>query len=148
MHKKQTVVQWPNLAVVNPVIRLHEADSVVVARATLLPGTPVGDDVITAQRTPRGHKVAVRRIEAGEAVRKYNQIIGFATQAIAPGEHVHVHNVGMGDFAKDCAYGVDGKPTVYVSGPGTFEGMVLPDGLVGTRNCIGNLSSVTCSAHT
>src|SRR3954451_20779268 len=148
MHKQQTVVQWPNLAVVNPVIRLHEADSVVVARATLLPGTPVGDDVITAQRIPPGHKVAVRRIEAGEAVRKYNQIIGFATQAIAPGEHVHVHNVGMGDFVKDYAFSVDAKPTDYVSEPATFEGIVRPDGRVATRNYIGILTSVNCSAHT
>src|SRR3954449_1840225 len=148
MHKQQTVVQWPNLAVVNPVICLHEADSVVVARTTLLPGTPVADGVIATQRIPPGHKVAVHRIEAGEPVRKYNQIIGFATQAIAPGEHVHVHNVGMGDFVKDYAFSVDAKPTDYVPEPATFEGIVRPDGRVATRNYIGILTSVNCSAHT
>ena len=92
--------------------------------------------------------MAVRRIEEGEVVRKYNQIIGFATQAIAPGEHVHVHNMGMGDFAKDYAYGVDAKPTDYVPEPATFEGIVRPDGRVATRNYIGILTSVNCSAHT
>ena len=56
-----------------------------MARATLLPGTAVGDGINATQRIPPGHKVAVRRIEEGEVVRKYNQIIGFATQAIAPG---------------------------------------------------------------
>ena len=148
MQEQQTLAQRPAMAVVNPIIRLHEADNVVMARATLLPGTSVGDGVITAQRIPPGHKVAVRRIEEGEVVRKYNQIIGFATQAIAPGEHVHVHNMGMGDFAKDYAYGVDAKPTDYVPEPATFEGIVRPDGRVATRNYIGILTSVNCSAHT
>src|SRR5215212_3554417 len=148
MQEQQTPAQRPTMAVVNPIIRLHQADNVVMARATLLPGTSVGDGVITAQRIPPGHKVAVRRIEVGEPVRKYNQIIGFATQAIAPGEHVHVHNMGMGDFAKDYAYGVDAKPTDYVSEPATFEGIVRPDGRVATRNYIGILTSVNCSAHT
>ena len=148
MQEQQTLAQRPNMAVVNPIIRLHEADNVVMARATLLPGTAVGDGINATQRIPPGHKVAVRRIEEGEVVRKYNQIIGFATQAIAPGEHVHVHNMGMGDFAKDYAYGVDAKPTDYVPEPATFEGIVRPDGRVATRNYIGILTSVNCSAHT
>jgi arabinonate dehydratase len=148
MQEQQTVARRPNIREVTPVIRLHEADSVAVARATLLPGTAVGDGVIATQRIPPGHKVAVRRIEVGEPVRKYNQIIGFATQAIAPGEHVHVYNVGMGDFAKDYAYGVDAKPTDYFPQPAKFAGIVRPDGRVATRNFIGILTSVNCSAHT
>src|SRR3954470_8383766 len=143
MQEQQTPAQRPTMAVVNPIIRLHEADNVVMARATLLPGTSVGDGVITAQRIPPGHKVAVRRIEAGEPVRKYNQIIGFATQAIAPGEHVHVQNMGMGDFAKDYAYGVDAKPTDYVPEPATFQGIVRPDGRVATRQLDGLISRTT-----
>ena len=103
-------------APLHAVIQLHPADSVVIARGTLLPGTPVADDVATRQRIPPGHKVAVREIKPGEPVRKYNQIIGFATKTIAPGEHVHVDNLGMGDFDKDYAYGVDAKPTQYVPG--------------------------------
>src|SRR3954462_7203637 len=147
MQEQQTMPQRPTMAIVNPIIRLHEADNVVVARATLLPGTPGGDGINATQRVPPGHKGAVRRIEEGEAVRKYNQIIGFATKAIAPGEHVHVHNMGMGDFAKDYAYGVDAKPTAYFPEPTTFEGIVRPDGRVATRNYIGILTSVNCSAH-
>ena len=79
-----------------PVIWLHPSDSVVIARATMLPGTPVADGIAVSDRIPAGHKVAVRPIAVGEAVRRYNQIIGFATDAIAPGQHVHVHNLGMG----------------------------------------------------
>jgi altronate hydrolase len=102
------------------VIQLHPKDSVVIARASLLPGTPVGEGVTAAERVPPGHKVAVVPVPPGEPVRRYNQIIGFATQAIAPGQHVHVHNMGMGDFVKDYAFGADAKPTVYVDQPATI----------------------------
>ena len=130
-----------------PVIRLHPDDGVVIARATLLPGTPVADGVTVIGRIPAGHKVAVKPLAVGEPIRRYGQIIGFATAAIAPGEHVHVHNCGMGDFAKDYAYGVDAKPTAYIDPPATFMGIRRPDGRVATRNYIGILTSVNCSAH-
>ena len=87
-----------------PVIRLHPDDGVVIARATLLPGAPVADGVAATERIPAGHKVAIRAHAVGEPVRRYGQVIGFATQPIAPGQHVHVHNMGMGEFAKDYAY--------------------------------------------
>ena len=81
-----------------PVIRLHPEDNVVIARATLLPGAPVGDNVLATQRIPAGHKVAVRAIAPGEPVRRYGQIIGFASAAIAPGQHVHVAQLRDGRF--------------------------------------------------
>src|SRR5271169_2639414 len=130
-----------------PVIRLHPGDSVVIARATLLPGTPVADGVAAMERIPAGHKAAVRAIAAGEPIRRYGQIIGFASRAIAPGCHAHVHNCEMGDFAKDYAYGADAKPTDYANTPATFDGIRRPDGRVATRNYIGILTSVNCSAH-
>ncbi|MBV8523237.1 MAG: altronate dehydratase [Acetobacteraceae bacterium] len=130
-----------------PVIRLHPDDGVVIARATLLPGTPVAEGVTATDRIPAGHKVAVRPHAQGEAVHKYGQIIGFATQPIAPGQHVHVHNMGMGEFARDYAFGKDAKPTEMIDPPATFEGIRRPDGRVATRNYIGILTSVNCSAH-
>src|SRR3978361_2011151 len=130
-----------------PVIRLHPDDNVVIARATLLPGAKVGDNVLATERIPAGHKVAVRAIAAGESVRRYGQIIGFASGGIAPGQHVHVHNCEMGDFAKDYAYGVDARPTDFVDPAATFQGIRRPDGKVATRNYIGILTSVNCSAH-
>src|SRR4051794_25686105 len=72
---------------------------------------------------------------------------GFATQPIEPGQHVHVHNLGMGDFAKDYAFCQDATPTAYLDPPATFEGIRRPDGRVATRNYIGILTSVNCSAH-
>jgi altronate hydrolase len=130
-----------------PVIRLHPEDSVVIARATLLPGAPVADNVVAAERIPAGHKVAVRAIPQGEAIRRYGQIIGFASTPISPGRHVHVQNCEMGDFAKDYAYGVDARPTNFVTLPATFQGIRRADGRVATRNYIGILTSVNCSAH-
>ena len=130
-----------------PVIRLHPEDGVVIARATLLPGAPVADGVVAVEAIPAGHKVAVRAIAQGEAIRRYGQIIGFASLPISPGQHVHVQNCEMGDFAKDYAYGVDAKPTAFIDPPATFQGIRRTDGRVATRNYIGILTSVNCSAH-
>ncbi|KAA0679089.1 UxaA family hydrolase [Azospirillum brasilense] len=131
-------------------IRLHPADNVVVAGADLPEGTPLPDTDIAARTTiPSGHKVAVQAIAVGEPVRKYNQVIGFATAPIEPGDHVHVHNIGMGDsFERDHAFGADSHPTDFVpeAERATFQGIVRPDGRVATRNYIGILTTVNCSA--
>ena len=130
-----------------PVIRLHIDDNVVIARVTLLPGAPLADGAATATRIPAGHKAAIRPIAKGEPVRRYGQIIGFASEDIAPGHHIHVHNCEMGDFAKDYAYGADAVDTSFFTPPATFQGIRRPDGKVATRNYIGILTSVNCSAH-
>jgi altronate hydrolase len=130
-----------------PVIRLHPDDGVALARRTLLPGTEVAPGVAAAQRIPAGHKVAIRAIPAGGEIRRYGQIIGFAKATIEPGQHVHEHNCGMGDFAKDYAWGIDATPTPNFDLPMSFMGIRRPDGRVATRNYIGILTSVNCSAH-
>ena len=69
-----------------PVIRIHPRDDVVIARAQLVGGTRIESEGITvAGLIPPGHKVATRAIAAGEPVKRYNQVIGFATQPIAAG---------------------------------------------------------------
>jgi len=129
-------------------IRLNPADDVVIARAELPEGTLLAREggVRVATRIPAGHKVATRDIRKGDPVRRYNQIIGFATRDIRAGEHVHVHNLGMGDFERDYAFCADLKPVEYVQAPATFQGIVRADGRVATRNYIGILTSVNCSA--
>jgi altronate hydrolase len=132
-------------------IRLHPDDDVVIARAQLVGGTRLIDENVTvAGLVPPGHKVATRPIRAGAPVRRYNQIIGFASKDIAPGEHVHLHNLAMGRFERDYAFGADAKPTDHVATPATFMGIVRRDGpaagKVATRNYIGILSTVNCSA--
>jgi len=128
-------------------IRLHPDDDVVIARQQLVSGTTLLDENVTISGlVPPGHKVATRPIAQGAPVKRYNQIIGFAKRAVQPGEHVHLHNLAMGDFARDYAFGVDAKPTRYIDPPATFEGIVRADGRVATRNYIGILSTVNCSA--
>jgi altronate hydrolase len=128
-------------------IRLHRNDDVVIARQQLVGGTLVADENVTvAGLVPPGHKVATRAIRSGEPVRRYDQIIGFASRDIAPGEHVHLNNLAMGAFERDYAFGADAKPTRYVDRPATFMGIVRADGRVATRNYIGILSTVNCSA--
>jgi altronate hydrolase len=124
------------------------ADDVLIARAQLVGGTQV-ENITVRGLIPAGHKIATRALAAGEPVRRYNQIIGFASKPIAPGEHVHTHNLDMGpdkgDFARDYAFGADVKPAP-AKREATFMGIKRPDGRVATRNYIGILSSVNCSA--
>jgi len=129
-------------------IRLNPADDVVIARVELPAGTEIiKENVRVAVTVPAGHKLATRDLAEGAPVRRYNQIIGFATRPIRAGEHVHVHNLGMANFERDYAFGKDYRATDFVADPATFLGIVRPDGRVATRNYIGVVSSVNCSAH-
>ena len=105
------------------VIRLHPNDDVVIARQQLVGGTLLVDEnVKVAGLVPPGHKVAIAHVRAGEPVRRYNQIIGFASRDIAPGEHVHLNNLRDGSFDRDYAFGADAKPTEYVAHAGDVHG--------------------------
>jgi altronate hydrolase len=127
-------------------VRLHPGDDVVIARRQIVGGTKVDGGRVTVRGlVAPGHKVAVRDIRQGEAIRRYGQIIGFASCDIAQGDHVHTHNVSMGSFDRDYAFGVDARP-VQTPNRATFRGIVRPDGRVATRNYIGILTSVNCSA--
>jgi arabinonate dehydratase len=128
-------------------IRLHAADNIVVAQSEILPGTTLPGEAVTALGpVAAGHKMATRPIARDEPVRRYGQIIGFASRDIAAGEHVHNHNLEMRDFARDYAFSTLAIPTVPLDPPVTFQGIVRPDGQVATRNYIGILTSVNCSA--
>ncbi|MGH8688118.1 MAG: UxaA family hydrolase [Burkholderiales bacterium] len=128
-------------------IRLHAEDDVVIARVEIASGTLVQrEDVRAAALIPAGHKLATRAVERGRPVRRYNQIIGFATQPIRAGDHVHVHNLAMGDFERDYAYCASAKATDFIAPAATFQGIVRDDGRVATRNYVGILTSVNCSA--
>src|SRR4051812_35649483 len=105
-------------------IRLHPNDDVVIARQQLVSGTLLRDENVTVSGLiPPGHKVATRAIAKGQPVKRYNQIIGFASRDILPGQQVHLNNLAMGDFARDYAIGVDAKPTRFAAAPATFMGI-------------------------
>jgi altronate hydrolase len=131
-------------------IRLHANDNVVVARMDILPGTKVEGEVAAAAPIPAGHKILVRAVRRGEPLRKYNQIIGFAADDLSPGAHIHTHNCVMGDFERDYAFCADAQPTAYVppAERATFQGYRRADGRAATRNYIGIVTTVNCSAAT
>src|SRR5436190_5577513 len=129
-------------------IRLHPNDNVVVARMDILPNTRIEGDVAALTRVPPGHKILTRAVAKGEPLRKYNQIIGFATDDLPPGTHIHTHNCVMGDFERDYAFCADAHATDYITPPATFMGYRRADGRSATRNYIGIVTTVNCSAAT
>lgn len=127
-------------------IRLHPTDNVVVALQDLAAGASLPElPVPLAQAVPRGHKIASHPIATGAKVLRYGQVIGVSTKDIAAGEHVHVHNLGMGSHEADYAFGVDMRPLPAPERQRHFMGYHRADGGVGTRNYLGILTSVNCS---
>jgi len=131
-----------------PTIRIHASDNVVIARQQLLGGAVIADegDLSVIGLVPPGHKLATQAIAAGAPVRRYGQVIGHATADIARGQHVHSHNLAFSQFARAHEPGAGVQPTAYEARPATFMGIVRADGRVATRNYIGVLTSVNCSA--
>ncbi len=91
-------------------LKVHDDDNV----ATIFGDAAQGDtvevrdkkgrqqEIATLGAIPYGHKLAVKPIAKGEIILKYGEEIGMATQDIATGAHVHVHNLdsmrGRGDL--------------------------------------------------
>lgn len=128
-------------------LRLHADDNVVIAVDGLPPGSVVGEIAVRG-RVLRGHKMATAKIEQGAPIRKFGQIIGFASEDILPGDHVHTHNCAYAEFDRDYAFCADAReePLLAPEARATFEGFRRANGKVGTRNYIGVLTSVNCSA--
>lgn len=136
-----------------PAIVLHPDDDVAIALMPLNTGRIVPLGQLTIQlRDPigAGHKLALRSIEAGQPIRRYGQIIGFATRPIEAGQHVHTHNLAVGDLKLEHAIGSDIRPVAYVpeAERRTFLGYRRANGRAGTRNTVAILGMVNCSAHT
>ncbi|WP_163509634.1 UxaA family hydrolase [Fodinicola acaciae] len=132
-------------------IQLRDTDDVAIANTDLPAGREASSGsrtVTTRQDVPRGHKVAVRPVPAGAAVHRYGQVIGFAGRNIAAGEHVHLHNLEYREFDRAYEFSVDAREEeiLPVERQATFQGYRRSDGRVGTRNYLGVLTSVNCSA--
>ena len=126
-------------------IRLHDQDNVVTATTKLAVHTPV-EDTRTTTEIPRNHKIATKAIIKGAAIRKYAQIIGYASEDIAAGDHLHTHNVSFRDTEVDYEFATDAQPIAPAQTQDNFLGYRRANGKVGTRNYIGILTSVNCSA--
>ena len=127
-------------------IRLHPSDNVIIALADLPAGTTLPDLAAPLSHAiPRGHKIATATVAPGQNVLRYGQIIGVATAAIAAGDHIHSHNLGMGTHDLDYAFASEANPQPVVTRNRSFLGYHRQDGSVGTRNYLGILTSVNCS---
>jgi arabinonate dehydratase len=129
------------------VVRLSASDNLVVAVDLIEKGAAVFG-VTARARIPKGHKMAITPINAGAPVVKFGQVIGTAKIAVPPGDWLHEHNVGMAEFERDYAFATSASPVQMVdpADRATFQGFRRANGRVGTRNYIGILTSVNCSA--
>jgi len=134
------------MTVTQRLLTLNARDNVAIALDDIEAGEGIdAGGLKLAQPVKRGHKVAISRIGKGQNVLRYGQIIGQALFDIAEGEHVHSHNLGMGEHARDYAHASDNHALEAFSENRTFNGYHRADGRVGTRNYLGILTTVNCS---
>ena len=125
-------------------IRLDPTDTVVTATQALEAGVDA-EGTATRALIPSGHKIATVAMAKGDVIRKYAQVIGYAATDIAPGDHVHTHNVEFRNTDADYAFGTNLRPATPATGD-TFMGFRRENGDVGTRNYVAIVTSVNCSA--
>ncbi|MCB1355194.1 MAG: altronate dehydratase [Maritimibacter sp.] len=129
---------------------LHPGDSVAVLTRRVEAGAdPLGLGRPLDRALSPGHKIARAPVQPGDPVLKFGQVIGAATVAIAPGDHVHTHNCAFSDH--DRGYDIGGALAVAEAAvpavePATFLGYARADGRVGTRNFLALCATVNCSA--
>jgi altronate hydrolase len=131
----------------NTVIHLNAADNIAVARVPISAGTELkvdGQALTALDYIPAGHKIALARIERGETVRRYGQIIGRASTVIEPGRHVHTHNLAFEELHFDYEYPTAETPLAARRASPTFLGYPREDGRVGTRNYIAVVAASNC----
>ena len=133
-------------------IRLHKADNVVVATSALEPNIALdGLSIKTREAIGSGHKIACKFIGRGETVRKYNQVIGQATQDINAGELVHEHNLEFTAVQLDYHFSNNVTSSGSATASKHFNGYVRDSDVplsspYATRNYIGIVTTVNCSA--
>ncbi|WP_299500985.1 altronate dehydratase family protein [uncultured Roseobacter sp.] len=128
-------------------VRLDPVDNVVTATRALEVGVEI-EETATRALIPSGHKIATCAIARGQPIRKYAQIIGYAAQDIAAGDHVHTQNVEFRNTQADYEFSTDLRSVAPVpeAARDSFMGYRRENGQVGTRNYIAIVTSVNCSA--
>lgn len=129
-------------------IKIDPADNVVVVLENTGAGAPITRSLMSRGDIPAGHKAALGTLAADSPVVKYGHVIGLASRTIQPGEHVHTHNLKMCSPEKPLPTKAEAgsRPTLPTDLKQKFNGILRANGKVGTRNYIGVLSSVNCSA--
>jgi galactarate dehydratase len=131
-------------------IRIHAADNVAIVAndGGLKAGAEFPDGLRLVDNVPQGHKVALVDLAEGDAIRRYDVVIGYAQKALPRGSWVHERVMRM-----PTAPELDGLPIATVKPPAlpplegyTFEGYRNADGSVGTRNILAITQTVQCVA--
>jgi len=131
-------------------IRIHAADNVAIVAndGGLKAGAEFADGLRLVDNVPQGHKVALADLAEGDAIRRYDVVIGYALKALPRGSWVHERVMRM-----PVAPGLDGLPIATVKPPAlpplegyTFEGYRNADGSVGSRNILAITQTVQCVA--
>ena len=130
----------------NNLIVLSKNDNVGVSQFIIPEKTKIeGREINTIDPIPFGHKVCLKSVNKGDPIIKYDQIIGFASKNIQAGEHVHSHNLEFKEFKRDFKV-TDKKNIIEEKADTFFNGIMRDNGDVATRNYIGIVSTVNCSA--
>ncbi|MDP9996402.1 galactarate dehydratase [Variovorax boronicumulans] len=131
-------------------IRIHAADNVAIVAndGGLKTGATFADGLVLVDNVPQGHKVALADLAEGDAIVRYNVVIGYAQKALPRGSWVHERVMRM-----PTAPELDGLPIATVKPPAlpplegyTFEGYRNADGSVGSRNILAITQTVQCVA--
>jgi altronate hydrolase len=138
-------------AIKDVAIVLNPGDDVAIAKKEIPAGSVIEDTsgrIEVRQDIRPGHKMARHARGAGQEVRRYGQVIGFATADIAVGDHVHTQNLAVGDLHREYEVGTDVRPVDFYPPDKMryFDGYLREDGRVGTRNYVAIISGVNCSA--
>ena len=127
------------------IIKLNEKDNIGIAPMEIPENTKINFDIVTKNQIPFGHKISLQDIKKGSFIYKYGQIIGTASNDIFPGQHVHSHNLIFSEF--DRKYEIKSKKEIQQEKNDLFfKGYKRENGKAGTRNYIGLISTVNCSA--
>ena len=130
----------------NNLIVLNKNDNVAVTPFIIPAKTKIeGQNISSIDDIPFGHKICLKTVNKGDPVIKYDQIIGFASKNINPGEHVHSHNLEFKDFDRKFKV-IEKKSIINEKSELFFNGIMRDNGQVATRNYIGIISTVNCSA--
>ncbi|WP_431512201.1 galactarate dehydratase [Variovorax sp. DAIF25] len=131
-------------------IRIHPTDNVAIVAndGGLKAGAVFADGLALVDNVPQGHKVALADLAEGDAIRRYDVVIGYAQKALPRGSWVHERVMRM-----PTAPELDGLPIATVRPPPmaplegfSFEGYRNADGSVGTRNILAITQTVQCVA--
>src|SRR3989441_10459479 len=132
-------------------IVLRPEDDVAIAKKELAAGTILEDGparIEVRHDIKPGHKVARRRVRTGAPVRRYGQVIGFATQDIEAGDHGHTHKLRIGELPREDEFCTDVRPVEHYPAGAMryFDGVKREGGRGGARDYVASISRADCPA--